>query len=52
MEIQDNKGFFESIECSIYFDIVRFVSIFLIFFGHNLGTAERLCFANDRPWEP
>jgi fucose 4-O-acetylase-like acetyltransferase len=34
---------------SIEFDIVRYVLIFLMIFGHNLGTKERSCFVLDRP---
>ena len=31
------------------FDIIRYVLIFLTYFGHNLGTAEMSCFAIDGP---
>jgi hypothetical protein len=30
------------------FDIFRYVLIFLMIFGHNLGTKERSCFVVDR----
>jgi hypothetical protein len=36
---------------SIEFDIVSYVLISLTYFGHNLGTKERSCFAVDRPFQ-
>jgi fucose 4-O-acetylase-like acetyltransferase len=30
------------------FDVFRYVLIFLMIFGHNLGTKERSCFVVDR----
>ena len=38
MEIADYNEFLESMQCSISFDIIRCVLIFLTYFGHNLGT--------------
>jgi fucose 4-O-acetylase-like acetyltransferase len=38
MEILCKKRVFEGSRVSIDFDIVRYVLIFLMIFGHNLGT--------------
>jgi fucose 4-O-acetylase-like acetyltransferase len=41
---------FKGSRISMEFDIIRYVLIFLTYFGHNLGTGEYSCFAIDLPF--
>jgi len=50
MEIHENMRGFQGSWISMEFDIFRYVSIFLTYFGHNLGTKGRECQVIDRPY--
>jgi len=50
MKILYKKPVYEAARISMEFDILRYVSIFLTDFGHNLGTKGRESYVIDRPY--